>query len=780
MSALALGLGQSLNQGAKLSSISRKFGISLSLMISMLGALFSAGPAVAYPQASGTYTGTSTVDGFTAGLQSPIFSPYSDCRVSTSYALTGGWFYKDSSVITVGGLNPGQSGAVSIDYMCNAPEITIVSIRFSGQALTLQDANIPQFGAPSSREGGFVVQITNYDPNFTYSAFSSAGIASIVASTGIVQGLGANTDATLTVTASRTGYRSGSSKVTGRSYQLAPAVQLGEVRRTADGFELNVLNVDQSVYYAANVTPGTAAFDRSTGLIRVTGLTPGQTGNLTIVASGSGTAEFVGRVSSTALLKASSPTTLSSVVNEPGVLGSFSVTVTNYDPAFAYSVTSSSGTASMSSNLVSVTGAAAGSAVLTIVKFRSGYEPNVQTITHEVPGPPQTPLFPSAFATNATTAFVTWGSVDGATGYTVSASLGGPGCTATSNSCTITGLTSGSSYTFSIVATNSGLSSPAATTAAVVMGDQLVVGGSVSGSTWKVGTSVTASPLIIGQYSILNYQWYRCSSAVGTQVAPPACEAIGGASAPSYTLSAADVGKFVTAHLSATGGVGVVTKTLSNGQPALAIDAAGASNVDPEGKPVISNIPDKQVSVVGGTEIVVNGTGFTGVTSVTVNGVVAKVIKATDTSIVVSIPASTTQGLVDLVVTTPKGATTAVSALAYVATPIALPQPVVTLKVTKTTSLKPYLSNVVVLSASQKKDIKSFIAANSKLVSLKCVATTSGVKKSSAELKAAVARAKNACAYAKILNVDIKTSFSGIQGKTPGKVSKLVKLTLSN
>jgi hypothetical protein len=212
----------------------------------------------------------------------------------------------------------------------------------------------------------------------------------------------------------------------------------------------------------------------------------------------------------------------------------------------------------------------------------------------------------------------------------------------------------------------------------------------------------------------------------------------------------------------------------------LAADATGTPSVDPEGKPVISNIPDRQVSVVGGTDSVINGTGFSGVTSVTVNGVAAKVIKSTDTSIIVSIPASTTQGLVDLVVTTAKGAATAASALAYVATPIALPQPVVSISVTKSAVLKPYVAKVVVLSAVQKKEIKTFVSANSKLTSIKCAATTNGVKKSSAELKLAVARAKAACAYAKTLNGKLQSSVSGVQGKTTGKVSKVVKLTLTN
>lgn len=762
-----------------MSFISRKFSISLTLLLSLVGGLLTASPAAAIPTDNGTYTGTSTADGFTAGLFSPIFSPYADCSWTSSSNLTGGWFYFDSSVITVGGLNPGEAGAVTVNYICNSPVQTFVIIRFSGQAL--HAANIPSFGTPSARAGEFSVEIQNYDSSFTYSATSTAGRAEFVSGRYVfVSGLPADTTATVSVVATKTGYAAGSASATGRSLKQANRPAFGSVVRRADGYDVQISNFDANFYYEITSSRGSASVNTTSGLVSVRGLSAGELAYVDAVTLRDGYAMGHSTTSGSALGVPGRSSAFSSPVNVQGVPGSFSIQVTNHDPAYTYAVSSSSGSASMTGSTISVTGAATGSATVTVVTSRSGYETTTSTVTHNVPGAPATPQFPSAFATNATTAFVTWGSVDGATGYTVTASSGGPGCTATTNSCTITGLTAGSSYTFSIVATNSGLSSPAATTATVVMGDQLVVGGSISGSTWKVGTSVSASPLIIGQYSILNYQWYRCSSAVGTQVAPPACEAIGGATSASYSLSAADVGKFVTAHLSATGGVGVVTKTLSNGQVALSTDAAGAPNVDPEGKPVISNIPDKQVSVVGGTEIVINGTGFTGVTSVTVNGVAAKVVKATDTSIVVSIPASTTQGLVDLVVTTPKGATTASSALAYVATPIALPQPVVTVKVTKSASLKPFVAKVVILTAVQKKEIKAFVSANSKLNSLKCVATTSGVKKSSTELKAAVARAKNACAYAKSLNGALKSSFSGTQGKATGKVSKLVKLSLSN
>lgn len=763
-----------------MSGISRRFSISLGLILSMVGALIGASPAAAYPEVSSTYTGTSTADGFTTGLLNPIVSPFGDCRVSSSYALTGGWFYRDSSVITVGGLTPGQSGAVSIDYMCNTPVPTIVAVRFSGQAL--QTANTPNFGSwLQKRPDGFVVQIENYDSTFSYSASSSAGSVEIVNTSYVfVSDLPANTTATLTVTTSKSGHAQGSASATGTSLMQANTPTVGQVVRRVDGFDVQITNFDMQFDYSVYGYPGTATLNETTGILSVSGLEPEQEAFIDVSTRRQGYSTGYQTILGSALAAPGLQPTFAASANVPGVAGSFTFQVTNLDPAFTYNVTSTSGSAALTGSTISVTGASAGSVTVSVEVSRPGYETATGTLTHNVPGVPATPQFPSAFATNATTAFVTWGSVDGASGYTVTASSGGPGCTATLNFCTITGLTSGASYTFSIVASNSGLSSAAATTSTVVLGDQLVVGGSISSSTWKLGSTVSASPLIIGQYSVLNYQWYRCSSAVGAQVAPPACDVIGGANSSSYALTVADVGKFLTVHLSATGGVGVVTKTLANGQVALAADAAGVPTVDPEGKPMIANIPDKQVSVVGGTEIVINGTGFAGVTSVTVNGVSAKVIKSTDTSIIVSIPASTTQGLVDLVVTTGKGTATAASALAYVATPIALPQPVVSVKVTKSATLKPYSAKVVVLSAAQKKEIKTFVAANLKLTSIKCVATTAGVKKSASELKQAIARAKAACAYAKTINGKLQTSVLGVQGKATGRVSKVVKLTLNN
>jgi hypothetical protein len=78
------------------------------------------------------------------------------------------------------------------------------------------------FSSPSSYDGRFTVQITDFDSGFTYSVSSNAGQASINA-TGLVTvtGLSPDQSVTVTVTTTRTGYASGSGSITARS-QVAP------------------------------------------------------------------------------------------------------------------------------------------------------------------------------------------------------------------------------------------------------------------------------------------------------------------------------------------------------------------------------------------------------------------------------------------------------------------------------------------------------------------------------------------------------------------------------
>jgi hypothetical protein len=398
--------------------------------------------------------------------------------------------------------------------------------------------------------------------------------------------------------------------------------------------------------------------------------------------------------------------------------------------------------------------------------------------------PPAPAVNPVAIPSSGS-AFVTWGISGNATSYTVTATPGGLTCTSEQNFCTINGLSNGTSYTFSVVATKNGASSSAVTTSPVSIGSQLEVSGALTSTTWKVGASIIANPIVIGQYSIIRYSWFRCDQVVPTTAAPPACSVIGDSS-NTYVIQAADVGKYITAHINVTGGAGVVTSTIGNSIPALAASASGAVPTDPNGKPLVLSIPTNQIPAVSGGTITINGSGFAGVTSVTVDGVVAQIVSVTDTRLVITIPAATAVGLVDLAITTPKGTATVPAALAYTATPVATPitsnpnasNPIA--QTPKKKTLSAFAGTATALSSKQKTEIAAFVIANPTLTKLSCAANSDGIKKSSAEVKSAVARAKAACSYATTLKRSLFISTSGKQGKLTGKVSRVVTLTMSN
>nr|WP_240619385.1 fibronectin type III domain-containing protein [Blastococcus sp. TF02-8] len=94
------------------------------------------------------------------------------------------------------------------------------------------------------------------------------------------------------------------------------------------------------------------------------------------------------------------------------------------------------------------------------------------TAVTPAPGPPTAPRTPTAVAGNAR-ASVSWTAPasDGGspiTGYVVTASPGGASCVTSTLACAVTGLTNGTAYTFSIVATNSAGTGPASTATTAV------------------------------------------------------------------------------------------------------------------------------------------------------------------------------------------------------------------------------------------------------------------------------------------------------------------------
>jgi hypothetical protein len=384
------------------------------------------------------------------------------------------------------------------------------------------------------------------------------------------------------------------------------------------------------------------------------------------------------------------------------------------------------------------------------------------------------PINFSVFPQAGGTAFTTWGIANGATGYKVTATPGGKFCETTQNFCVISGLTPGENYTFAVVAINGSATSPAVSSGPIVLREPVTVGVGLNGGTWRVGETVTAQYAVQGSNATPTITWYRCPTGVGTMPTPPPageCSSVGSGS--SYVLAAGDVGKYVTAHV-------FVNNTDPQGQmTALSMTAVLASGAtapapvaDPAGNPTIVNIPNPIVSVAGGTEVTITGTGLAGVTAVTVGGLPAIVVSKTDTTVVVQVPVSTKTGLADLTITNDKGSVTSKSAIIYALNPV--------IKITKTKTITGFKAGQKVLTTAQKTAVKALITANPTLTTLACAAKTTGVASNKTELAKAKTLATATCAYAKTLKKTLIVSSTASQTLPKSKASRSVALTFKN
>ncbi len=249
----------------------------------------------------------------------------------------------------------------------------------------------PTFGArtPDYYAPGFKHQITNYDPAYTWTVSATVGTATI-SSSGLVAvaGVGAKISSTVTVTTTRTGYTSGSASVTSVGpWNLSDEIQTQNITATLSGTTLTVNVPDAKGWRWGVIWSGAVQrTDIRTFPYTVSNFTPNR--EIQLYADDS--------LMNYGYSRMIMPTVIPSTpVNLPGLTPTFGPRVpdyyapgfkhqiSNYDPAYTWTVSSTVGTATISSTgLVSVAGVGAKiNSTVTVTTNRTGYNSASASVT---------------------------------------------------------------------------------------------------------------------------------------------------------------------------------------------------------------------------------------------------------------------------------------------------------------------------------------------------------------------------------------------------------------
>ena len=323
---------------------------------------------------------TPTVGGFTTyitnsdGIESYALSTSAGSVSFSSY----------TGAIVVSGLGNGVSATVTI--VASRSGYQNSSYSFTGTSQLGLTA--PTLSSAISTNDGFTFSVLNVDTLNTYSASTTKGSVSVSAYAGsyVVTGLLPGQSATVTITASRTGYASSSSSITGTAKSgITPT--FSSTSPTDDGFTGVVTNYDPTYTWSGTVTGGGTVELVSSGyssqiMYIVKGLTAPTYEVVTInVYSGSNLAGSASQTGYTNLLKPTFSTATK-------ITGGFTVKINNYDSRQTYDITVnkgtlSKGTPSGTNYPLTVTGLSLTDvAIITVVVSRTNYGNNTATFSY--------------------------------------------------------------------------------------------------------------------------------------------------------------------------------------------------------------------------------------------------------------------------------------------------------------------------------------------------------------------------------------------------------------
>jgi len=376
--------------------------------------------------------------------------------------LTNGMTY----TCTVTASNAAGAGAAS-GVSASATPVTAPSAPTITTVTPTNAAATVVFSAPASLGGATLVGYTvaSSPAGGTDSNAGTTGLSHVV--TGLTNGISYTFIVTVTTSAGSTPSLASGAAIpfTVPSAPTGVSAAIGNTQATVS-FTSPANNGSAITGYTVTSSPGGFTGTGASSPINVTGLSNGTAYTFTVTATnaaGTGAASTASAAVTPATVPGA-PTGASAAIGNTQATVSFTAPANNGSAITGYTVTSSPGgfTGAGASSPVTVTGLTNGTSYTFTVTATNAVGTGAASLASAAVTPATVPGVPTGVAatlgnTQATVSFTAPASTGGAaiTGYTVTASPGGRVATGVSSPITITGLTNGTAYTFTVVANNS-------------------------------------------------------------------------------------------------------------------------------------------------------------------------------------------------------------------------------------------------------------------------------------------------------------------------------------
>ncbi|MFC5500769.1 fibronectin type III domain-containing protein [Lysinimonas soli] len=383
---------------------------------------------------------------------------------AATYALSasgGASATRSGATVTVTGLPLGGSSSVTV--VASKAGSTTVSAIDAGAAMVSGTA--PTFTGLVSTGSGFQFRIANYDAGLSYELGATGGAVvgrsgDTVTVTGLIDG--ASSD--VTVTATDPGVSTAVAVETGAALFRGTAATVSAVTATVDGFAFDITNPDAGADYSVVASAGTVTLSGTT--ITVSGLTPGEASVVTVTVAKTGHVSMATAVTASALQTGITPVFGAATRTIDG----YDFAITNFDALAGYGFVVPGGTASLSGDVVTVTGLApSATAEVTVTVTRPGFTDAVATQSGSALAAGTAPVFSAVTATADGFTFTISNYDAGLVYSSVLDPASGVVVIATDGTGVVSGEAPGVAVTLAVTATDPGVSAAVASTGATVL-----------------------------------------------------------------------------------------------------------------------------------------------------------------------------------------------------------------------------------------------------------------------------------------------------------------------